>query len=88
MSGSVGGCFYEHVGFTRLIAGSLRLRLLVKDLEGRPASSSVRGDADTLRHRRDQAYPIAWQRFARRRGESSSMRDEWRAPPVPVLSGG
>ncbi len=25
--------FYEHVGFTRLVAGSLRLRLLVKDLE-------------------------------------------------------
>ena len=25
--------FYEHVGFTRLIAGSLRLGLLVKDLE-------------------------------------------------------
>jgi predicted N-acetyltransferase YhbS len=25
--------FYEHVGFTRLIAGSLRMRLLVKDLE-------------------------------------------------------
>lgn len=25
--------FYEHVGFTRLVADSLRLRLLVKDLE-------------------------------------------------------
>jgi predicted N-acetyltransferase YhbS len=25
--------FYEPVGFTRLVAGSLRLRLLVKDLE-------------------------------------------------------